>query len=193
MDFKKLNSYMITGSKNLECQCDADTVPNIGKCEHAWESAKDPSICHPWQIRAFTARTTNLSLVETCIIAADLTGDKSFVEDESGQPYFGTPMVFISYFWQAPFESLARAIERCYQVQQTRSQACFGALTPEECNNLNLIDWTHKKRIAQSVRLSVAEMDMLLSRSQTPNPMFWLDILACAQNRHTSEARNWNG
>ena len=144
-DFERLNSYMITGSKNLECRCDADAVPNIGKCEHAWKSAEDPTICHDWQFRALTARSTNLSIVETCIIAAELTGDRSFVEDGEGRPFFGTVTTFISYFWQAPFASLAAAIERCHIVGQ-----------------------------------------------KSANAKYWLDIFACSQNRHTTEAAERN-
>ena len=145
--FERLNSYMITGSKNLECRCDADdpAIPNIGKCEHAWESAKDPHICHRWQFRALTANSTDLSIVETYIIAAELTGDESFVEDEEGRPFFGTVTTFISYFWQAPFASLAAAIDRCHD-----------------------------------------------KGGRPPDAKYWLDILACSQNRHTDEAAERN-
>ena len=64
-------------------------------------------ICHPWQFRALTANSTNLSIVETCIIAAGLTGDRGFIEDEAVEPFFGAVTKFIFYFWQAPFASLA--------------------------------------------------------------------------------------
>jgi hypothetical protein len=69
-DWNLLDSYMLTGSKNAGCRCDPDRVPNFWKCEHVWNSAKDPAICHEWQFRSFLARSTNLSLVETCMIAA---------------------------------------------------------------------------------------------------------------------------
>ena len=105
--YAQLNSYMITGSKNLECRCDPESVPNLGRCEHAWRSAKDPSICHNWQFRGLTAKSTNLSFIETCMIAAELTGDRRFVEDENGTPYFGLATIFVSYFWHAPFATLA--------------------------------------------------------------------------------------
>ena len=52
-DYKHLNSYMITGAKNVDCRCNPDRVPNLGRCEHAWGSASDPCICHGWQFRAF--------------------------------------------------------------------------------------------------------------------------------------------
>ena len=107
MDYGSLNSYMLTGSKRPECDCDPERVPNLGKCEHAWGSATDPSICHDWQFRAFLALSTDLSVIETCMIAAELTGDRSFVEDEKGEPYFGLATTFISYFWHAPFVTLA--------------------------------------------------------------------------------------
>jgi hypothetical protein len=61
--FKRLNSYMIQGCKTLDCDCDADS---ISECTHLQSSAKDPGIIkEPWVIRAFTAKSTNLSLIET--------------------------------------------------------------------------------------------------------------------------------
>jgi hypothetical protein len=141
-DFKRLNSYMLTGCKSLDCDCDPDSVENIGKCVHAWESSKDPTMCHTWQFRALL-QSTCLSIIETCMIANELTGDNRFIMDSEGAPYFGRVTVFLSYFWQAPFAALARAIQR---------------VTGE----------------------GVAAL-------------YWIDIFACAQNRHTDIARKWNG
>ena len=106
----RLNSYAIQGAKSLACVCDAEKLDN---CTHWLQTASDPTLCErPWVIRAFTARSTMLSLLETLMIAAMITGDDSFTHDAEGQPYFGRATVFISYFWQAPFAQLADAIGR---------------------------------------------------------------------------------
>ena len=59
-----------------------------------------------------TGKTTRLSLMETLMIAADLTGDTRFTHDDDGNAFFGTATTFISYFWHAAFAKLADAIER---------------------------------------------------------------------------------
>ena len=109
-DYSRLNSYALTGVKSLACMCDAN---ELDKCTHWLRTANDPTLCEqPWVIRAFTARSTLLSLVETLMIAATITGDDSFIHDAEGRPYFGRAGVFISYFWQAPFDQLVDAIGR---------------------------------------------------------------------------------
>ena len=60
-------------------------------------------------------RTDNVNLYcnsRRCIIAAELCKDTSFVQDESGEPYFSTATIFISYFWQASFFELTEAMKR---------------------------------------------------------------------------------
>jgi tetratricopeptide (TPR) repeat protein/cyclophilin family peptidyl-prolyl cis-trans isomerase len=105
-----LNSYAIQGTKSVACMCTAD---KLDECTHWLPTASDPTLCEqPWVIRAFTARSTMLSLIETLMIAATITGDDSFTHDAKGRPYFGCATVFISYFWQAPFAQLADAIGR---------------------------------------------------------------------------------
>ncbi len=105
-----LNSYAIQGAKSLSCTCNAGELDNRA---HWLRTANDPTLCErPWVIRAFTARSTMLSLIETLMVAAMITGDDSFTHDADGQAYFGRATVFISYFWQAPFTQLADAIGR---------------------------------------------------------------------------------
>jgi hypothetical protein len=112
LDVTRLNSYMIQGTKSLDCDCDADELDRgTRRCTHWLKTAEDPTLCeHPWVIRAFTARSTWLSLVETLIIAAELTGDSTFTHDAEGSPFFGRATVFISYFWHSPFKKLVDAI-----------------------------------------------------------------------------------
>lgn len=40
-----------------------------------------------------------MSLVETLMVAAELTGDLRFIVDSHGDPYFGELTNFISYLW----------------------------------------------------------------------------------------------
>ena len=54
---------------------------------------RDSSPFSPWTIRALTSNTC-LSLVETLIIANELTLDPAFVQDANGQPYFGVATHF---------------------------------------------------------------------------------------------------
>jgi tetratricopeptide (TPR) repeat protein len=109
-EHSRLNSYAIQGAKSLTCSCDAAELDN---CTHVLQTASNPTLCErPWVIRALTGRSTLLSLVETLMIAAAITGDDSFTHDAEGQPFFGCATVFISYFWHAPFPQLAGAIGR---------------------------------------------------------------------------------
>jgi hypothetical protein len=98
--YTQLNSYMITGSKSLECACEVGQLEN---CKHWLESGKNPGLCQQWVFRSFLARSTCLSLIETLMIAGDLTGDDTFTHDPSGEPFFGRATIFISYFWQARY------------------------------------------------------------------------------------------
>ena len=98
--YTQLNSYMITGSKSLECACEVGQLEN---CKHWLESGKNPGLCQQWVFRSFLARSTCLSLIETLMIARDLTGDDTFTHDPSGEPFFGRATIFISYFWQARY------------------------------------------------------------------------------------------
>jgi hypothetical protein len=79
MEFTRLNSYMIVGSKNFDCACHPDKLDD---CMHFQDGkdgrtswAKEPwDIREPWVIRAITWRTGGLSLIETFMLAADITG-----------------------------------------------------------------------------------------------------------------------
>ena len=89
-DYEKLNSYVLQGTKSSDCRCTPDD-----ECTHWHKSATKPELCkEPWIIRSFTSKTTSLSVVETFVVAAELTGDKSFTHDANGQPYFGRATVF---------------------------------------------------------------------------------------------------
>ena len=91
-----LNSYMIVGDKDLNDEWQG----NFGR---------DSTCCLPWCIRALT-RSTTLSLVETLILAYELTNDRRFISDQNGRPYFGRATHFVSYFWAAPFSNLIGAL-----------------------------------------------------------------------------------
>ena len=68
-----------------------------------------PLMATGWRLT--TAATTQASLVETLQVAAKLTGDKRFIHDADGRPFFGRATHFISYFWAAPFGRLGGALE----------------------------------------------------------------------------------
>jgi hypothetical protein len=79
LDIARLNSYMIVGSKNLDCACDPDKLDD---CTH-FQDGKDGRVSwatepwhirEPWIIRAITWRTGGLSLVETLMLATKITG-----------------------------------------------------------------------------------------------------------------------
>lgn len=55
-----------------------------------------PPTEHALTILALTG-ATRLSLVETLRIAFAVTGNKAFVQDADGKPYFGEPSFFVSY------------------------------------------------------------------------------------------------
>ena len=88
--YEELNSYVLQGTKQSDCQCSPED-----ECSHWHGSATDPSLCQKsWIIRAFTSKTTSRSVIETFMVAAKVTGDKSFVQDANGRPYFGWATVF---------------------------------------------------------------------------------------------------
>ena len=98
VDGEGLNSYQLVGDKDLSGE---------------WQGAfgQDPSVCADWTIRSLAAATAQASLVETLQVAAKLTGDKRFIHDADGRPFFGRATHFISYFWAAPFGRLGGALE----------------------------------------------------------------------------------
>jgi hypothetical protein len=79
LDFTRLNSYMIVGSKNLDCACHPDRLDD---CTHFQDGkdgriswAKEPwHIREPWVIRAITWQAGGLSMIETFMLAAKITG-----------------------------------------------------------------------------------------------------------------------
>ena len=93
-----LNSYQIVGDKNLSGEWQGD-------------GGRDWTACLPWCVRHIAARSSSLSLVETIVLAAELSGDSGLLADSSGRPYFGTTTIFVSYSWAASFSNLLAALD----------------------------------------------------------------------------------
>lgn len=75
---KSIDCFHIVGEKSIETDDWLASAPTI----------KLPSSQSPeWSIRFLTG-TTSLSLVETMVVAAEITGNRSFTHDERNRPYF---------------------------------------------------------------------------------------------------------
>lgn len=74
------------------------------------------------QLRSICARTTCMSLVETFMVAFDISSDQRFIRDSDGDPYFGTVTHFISYLWGVEFKVLIDAIDTTRQRSDGATQ-----------------------------------------------------------------------
>jgi WD40 repeat protein len=77
----------------------------------------------PWCIRSLTL-ATGRSVVETLLMAWDITGDSRFVNSRSGKPFFGPSTIFASYAWHGMtmhslLESLVDVTPKCGQFVPT--------------------------------------------------------------------------
>ncbi|KAJ8598956.1 hypothetical protein CTAYLR_009935 [Chrysophaeum taylorii] len=97
---KKVNSFHIVGERSVETD---DWF--AGSPEKKLPSAKSP----PWSIRFLTGGT-ELSLVETLLLAAEVTGDRSFTHDANCRPYFESTTHFLSYTWTSSFSTMLAAV-----------------------------------------------------------------------------------
>ena len=75
-----------------------------------WPRTNYMADVRPWSILALES-VTLVSLVETLYIAAEVTGDPSFLRDADGRPYFGKPSVFVSYTWRNGFGDVVAALQ----------------------------------------------------------------------------------
>ncbi|KAJ8598954.1 hypothetical protein CTAYLR_009933 [Chrysophaeum taylorii] len=98
---KKVNSFHIVGERSVETD---DWF--AGSPVEKLPSTKSP----PWSIRFLTGGT-ELSLVETLLLAAEVTGDRSFTHDANGRPYFvGSTTHFLSHTWTSSFSTTLAAV-----------------------------------------------------------------------------------
>ena len=63
-----------------------------------------------------------MSLVETFMVAFDISSDQRFIRDSDGDPYFGTVTHFISYLWGVEFKVLIDAIDTTRQRSDGATQ-----------------------------------------------------------------------
>ncbi|KAJ8598953.1 hypothetical protein CTAYLR_009932 [Chrysophaeum taylorii] len=97
---KKVNSFHIVGERSVETD---DWF--AGSPEEKLPSTKSP----PWSIRFLTGGT-GVCLVETLLLAAEVTGDRSFTHDANGRPYFGSTTHFLSHTWTSSFSTMLAAV-----------------------------------------------------------------------------------
>ena len=87
-----------------------DRDPVTDEAIGEWPRTNYMADVRPWSILALE-KVTLVSLVETLYVAAEVTGDPSFLRDADGRPYFGKPSVFVSYTWRNGFGDVFSALQ----------------------------------------------------------------------------------
>jgi hypothetical protein len=79
-----------------------------------------------WCTRALT-QYGDRSLVQTLLLAAELTGDRTLLADADGNDYFGDATEFFSYCWKAELRAVFSCLERhqARRAQLAPAAPCF--------------------------------------------------------------------
>ena len=137
----------------------------------------------PTCIRGLTTNSTGLSLVETMLLLAKVTGNTIFSHDQTtGEPYFGNVDIFVSYGWHGTsLGDLEEAIlffsaqEESENIQSSKNtKSSKKTKLPQSSKNTKS---SKKTKLPQNIK----------SSKNTKSTFFWIDVFAIAQNRDTPE------
>lgn len=138
------NSYVVIGDKNST----GGWQTNFGL---------NPYECEPWCLRNMMI-STELSFVETLVIASRLIGDPKFEQDDQGFPYFAKATHFVSHFWASPFNELVHELEHYPNIGDSKPYfwvdlfavgQCRHTETAKQVNTEDISELDHARRVTR--------------------------------------------